>query len=165
MFGQQFISWLKSKLGKYSGNRRTFSDKRRFCIALYFAIEYCVRHLSDCSLVSRIITCTLLVNPFCSFERDLAAEARRVNENEVQNALDLLTNPQRNCALQVLVSDSSGVDIEELVSMGYLHSELTILDCNYGYCAKVTCQGGCIRTSCWSKSRGQPACSNQPTER
>ena len=62
----------------------------------------CVRHLSDCSLVSRIITCTLLVNLFCSFERDLAAEALRVNENDVQKALDLLTNPERNCALQVL---------------------------------------------------------------
>ena len=62
----------------------------------------CVRHLSDCSLVSRIITCTLLVNLFCSFDRDLAAQALRVNENEVQKALDLLTNPERNCALQVL---------------------------------------------------------------
>ncbi|CAL9764793.1 unnamed protein product, partial [Musa acuminata subsp. burmannicoides] len=51
------------------------------------------------------------------FDRDLAAQALRVNENEVKKALDLLTNPERNCALLVLVSDSSGADIEELVSL------------------------------------------------
>ncbi|URE43890.1 Ribonuclease III domain [Musa troglodytarum] len=36
------------------------------------------------------------------FERDLAAEALRVNENDAQKALDLLTDPEKNCALQLL---------------------------------------------------------------
>ncbi|CAL9056662.1 unnamed protein product [Musa banksii] len=66
------------------------------------------------------------------FERDLAAEALRVNENDVQKALDLLTNPERNCALQsrlekrrkLGVSGSSGADIEELVSLGYNRSSV-----------------------------------------
>ncbi|CAL9122894.1 unnamed protein product, partial [Musa textilis] len=92
----------------------------------------CVEHLSDCSLVSRIITCTLLVNLFCSFERDLAAEALKVNENDVQKALDLLTNPERNCALQrrkLGASSSSGADIEELVSLGHDRSlGISLLD-------------------------------------
>ncbi|RRT55481.1 hypothetical protein B296_00032323 [Ensete ventricosum] len=79
--------------------------------------EILYRHLSDCSPVSRIMACTLIVNLFCSFERDLAAEALRVNDNDVQKALDLLTNPERNCALQVL-------DIEELVSLGYNRSSV-----------------------------------------
>ncbi|CAL9187608.1 unnamed protein product [Musa hybrid cultivar] len=51
------------------------------------------------------------------FDRDLAAQALRVNENEVKKALDLLTIPERNCALLLGVSDSSGADIEELVSL------------------------------------------------
>ncbi|URE43888.1 Ribonuclease III domain [Musa troglodytarum] len=38
------------------------------------------------------------------FERDLAAEALRVNENDAQKALDLLTDPEKNCALQLLES-------------------------------------------------------------
>ncbi|CAL9097009.1 unnamed protein product [Musa acuminata var. zebrina] len=54
------------------------------------------------------------------FDRDLAAQALRVNENEVQKALDLLTNPERNCALL----DSSGADIEELVSLWYNRSSV-----------------------------------------
>ncbi|CAL9056665.1 unnamed protein product, partial [Musa banksii] len=54
------------------------------------------------------------------FDRDLAAQALRVNENEVQKALDLLTNPERYCALQ----DSSGADIEELVSLWYNRSSV-----------------------------------------
>ncbi|CAD5179902.1 unnamed protein product [Musa acuminata subsp. malaccensis] len=123
---QPAVHFLVEELGKYSGNRRIFSDKERFCIALYFAREYCVRHLSDCSLVSRINTCTLLVNLFCSFDRDLAAQALRVNENEVQKALDLLTNPESpsESTWKLGVSDSSGADVEELVSMGYNRSSV-----------------------------------------
>ncbi|KAL0903388.1 hypothetical protein M5K25_027764 [Dendrobium thyrsiflorum] len=34
------------------------------------------------------------------FERYLAAEALRVNDNDTQKALDLLTDPEKNCALQ-----------------------------------------------------------------
>ncbi|PKA51493.1 hypothetical protein AXF42_Ash002858 [Apostasia shenzhenica] len=34
------------------------------------------------------------------FERFLAAEALRVNENDAQKALDLLTDPEKNCSLQ-----------------------------------------------------------------
>nr|CAD1839499.1 unnamed protein product [Ananas comosus var. bracteatus] len=34
------------------------------------------------------------------FEKYLAAEALRINENDAQKALDLLTDPEQNCALQ-----------------------------------------------------------------
>ncbi|XP_065011916.1 uncharacterized protein LOC103989869 [Musa acuminata AAA Group] len=36
---QPAVHFLVEELGKYSGNRRIFSDKERFCIALYFARE------------------------------------------------------------------------------------------------------------------------------
>ncbi|CAL9097003.1 unnamed protein product [Musa acuminata var. zebrina] len=68
------------------------------------------------------------------FDRDLAAQALRVNENEVQKALDLLTNPERNCALQLGVLDSSGADIEELVSMAYNRS--SVVDAVQRSCTK-----------------------------
>jgi hypothetical protein len=35
------------------------------------------------------------------FEKYLAAEALRASENDVEKALDLLTTPEQNCALQV----------------------------------------------------------------
>lgn len=35
------------------------------------------------------------------FEKELAAEALRRNENDTQNALDDLTNPETNTAIQV----------------------------------------------------------------
>ncbi|PKU81667.1 hypothetical protein MA16_Dca019665 [Dendrobium catenatum] len=38
--------------------------------------------------------------PRQGFERYLAAEALRVNDNDTQKALDLLTDPEKNCALQ-----------------------------------------------------------------
>jgi hypothetical protein len=40
--------------------------------------------------------------PHCGrFEKELAAEALRKNENDTQKALDDLTNPEANTALQV----------------------------------------------------------------
>lgn len=36
------------------------------------------------------------------FEKELAAEALRINENDAQKALDDLTNPETNSAIQVL---------------------------------------------------------------
>ena len=38
---------------------------------------------------------------FCSFEKELAAESLRRNENETQKALDDLTNPDTNSDIQV----------------------------------------------------------------
>ena len=38
---------------------------------------------------------------FSRFEKYLAAEALRINENDAEKALDLLTNPEENCILQV----------------------------------------------------------------
>jgi hypothetical protein len=38
------------------------------------------------------------------FEKYLAAEALRVSENDAEKALDLLTNPEQNCILQVCFS-------------------------------------------------------------
>uniref|UniRef100_J3M1Y5 UBA domain-containing protein n=1 Tax=Oryza brachyantha TaxID=4533 RepID=J3M1Y5_ORYBR len=37
------------------------------------------------------------------FEKKLAAEALRINENDSEKALDLLTDPERNCALQNII--------------------------------------------------------------
>ncbi|MQL92423.1 hypothetical protein Taro_025042 [Colocasia esculenta] len=75
------------------------------------------------------------------FERNLAAEALRVNENDTQKALDDLTNPEKNARLQVRVEKRRQrevarpreEDIEILVSMGFdrsrvvdaLHGSLT----------------------------------------
>lgn len=44
----------------------------------------------------------IFADHLCSFQRDLAAEALRLNENDTQRALDLLTDPERNFLLQVL---------------------------------------------------------------
>ncbi|CAL9764797.1 unnamed protein product [Musa acuminata subsp. burmannicoides] len=101
------------------------------------------------------------------FERDLAAEALRVNENDVQKALDLLTNPERNCALQSRLekrrklgeSGSSGADIEELVSLGYNRS--SVVDA----VQRSHTKEDALKLLVGSKFRGQPACYNQPTER
>ncbi|KAG6511264.1 hypothetical protein ZIOFF_029321 [Zingiber officinale] len=62
-----------------------------------------------------------------SFQRDLAAEALRVNENDTQKALDLLTDPERNFLLQSQLENRkkrrrarrTEADVKELVSMGY----------------------------------------------
>lgn len=43
----------------------------------------------------------LIVVPIHRFQKDLAAEALRRNENDTQKALDDLTNPETNSALQV----------------------------------------------------------------
>jgi hypothetical protein len=40
---------------------------------------------------------------FSRFEKYLAAEALRINENDAEKALDLLTDPEKNCVLQVCV--------------------------------------------------------------
>ncbi|KAJ6830465.1 NEDD8 ultimate buster 1 [Iris pallida] len=64
------------------------------------------------------------------FERDLAAEALRLNENDTQLALDLLTDPDKNNTLQAsklkhkIESRKAkalkfSADVEELVSMGH----------------------------------------------
>lgn len=37
------------------------------------------------------------------FEKKLAAEALRINENDADKALDLLTDPEQNCILQVIL--------------------------------------------------------------
>lgn len=44
------------------------------------------------------------MNDCCSFEKALAAEALRRNENDTQKALDDLTNPEVNATMQVLHS-------------------------------------------------------------
>ncbi|CAL9771991.1 unnamed protein product [Musa acuminata subsp. burmannicoides] len=66
------------------------------------------------------------------FERDLAAEALRVNENDAQKALDLLTDPEKNCALQSQLekrkksrtSQPTEADLEGLTSIGYDRSSV-----------------------------------------
>ncbi|URE49310.1 UBA [Musa troglodytarum] len=66
------------------------------------------------------------------FERDLAAEALRVNENDAQKALDLLTDPEKNCALQSQLekrkksrtSQPTEADVEGLTSIGYDRSSV-----------------------------------------
>ncbi|KAJ6850307.1 putative NEDD8 ultimate buster 1 [Iris pallida] len=64
------------------------------------------------------------------FERDLAAEALRLNENDTQLALDLLTDPDKNSALQHQISSRKAqrfsADVEELVSMG--HDRAAVMD-------------------------------------
>lgn len=45
---------------------------------------------------------TFDVNVLSRFEKLLAAEALRRNENDTQTALDDLTNPEKNATLQVL---------------------------------------------------------------
>lgn len=66
------------------------------------------------------------------FERDLAAEALRLNENDTQLALDLLTDPDKNSALQHTIESRKAkaqrfsADVEELVSMG--HNRAAVMD-------------------------------------
>ncbi|XP_052183356.1 uncharacterized protein LOC127795614 [Diospyros lotus] len=61
------------------------------------------------------------------FEKELAAEALRINENDLEKALSALTNPETNTAIQIDLEtrkrnrQRQKVDatIEELVSMGF----------------------------------------------
>lgn len=61
------------------------------------------------------------------FEKALAAEALRRNENDTQKALDDLTNPESNSAIQVEIEtkkrkrqrQAADAAIEELTSMGF----------------------------------------------
>lgn len=66
------------------------------------------------------------------FEKNLAAEALRRNENDFQKALDDLTNPETNSAIQLDIESrkrkreqrSSDARIEEVVSMGFDRSRV-----------------------------------------
>lgn len=66
------------------------------------------------------------------FEKELAAEALRRNENDSQKALDDLTNPESNSAIQLHIESrkrkrcQQAVDarIEQLVSMGFERSRV-----------------------------------------
>ncbi|KAD6795009.1 hypothetical protein R6Q59_021083 [Mikania micrantha] len=61
------------------------------------------------------------------FEKELAAESLRRNENEMQKALDDLTNPDTNSDIQVFIESrkkkrlrkTSDATIEKLVSLGF----------------------------------------------
>ncbi|PIA42247.1 hypothetical protein AQUCO_02000010v1 [Aquilegia coerulea] len=74
------------------------------------------------------------------FERSLAAEALRRNENDPQTALDDLTNPETNSSIQASINERKGkrlrqattAIIEELVSMGFERSRGCIT-CLIGY--------------------------------
>lgn len=66
------------------------------------------------------------------FEKELAAEALRRNENDTQKALDDLTNPETNSAIQLDIESrkrkrqrqANEAAIEELISMGFERSEV-----------------------------------------
>eukprot|EP00262_Sarcandra_glabra_P006040 TRINITY_DN1806_c0_g1_i1.p1 TRINITY_DN1806_c0_g1~~TRINITY_DN1806_c0_g1_i1.p1 ORF type:complete len:586 (-),score=141.30 TRINITY_DN1806_c0_g1_i1:263-1936(-) len=66
------------------------------------------------------------------FEKLFAAEALRRNENDIQKALDDLTNPETNAIIQLHVEskkrkrgvEAADADIEELVSMGFERSRV-----------------------------------------
>ncbi|KAB5514587.1 hypothetical protein DKX38_028493 [Salix brachista] len=71
--------------------------------------------------------------PQCGrFEKELAAEALRKNENDTQKALDDLTNPEANTALQRNIElrkrrrqqRATEATIEQLVSMGFERSRV-----------------------------------------
>lgn len=59
--------------------------------------------------------------------RDLAAESLRRYENDFQEALDALTNPEVNSKIQVYIESRKrkrqeqrvGITVDELVSMGF----------------------------------------------
>ncbi|OIT36111.1 PREDICTED: NEDD8 ultimate buster 1 [Nicotiana attenuata] len=61
------------------------------------------------------------------FEKELAAEALRRNENDTQKALDDLTNPEANASIQIHIESrkkkrlrqAENAVIEEIVSMGF----------------------------------------------
>ncbi|KAK4854626.1 hypothetical protein QYF36_026951 [Acer negundo] len=64
------------------------------------------------------------------YEKELAAEALRRNENDTEKALDDLTNPESNSSIQLEIESrkrkrhqkSTNVNIEQLVSMGFERS-------------------------------------------
>lgn len=65
------------------------------------------------------------------FEKELAAEALRRNENDTQKALDDLTNPEANSSIQIHIESrkkkrlrqAANASIEELVCMGFPREE------------------------------------------
>ncbi|XP_057968287.1 uncharacterized protein LOC131157874 [Malania oleifera] len=72
------------------------------------------------------------------FEKELAAEALRRNENDIQKALDDLTNPKTNSAIQLDIESRKAkrqrqdAEIEELVSMGFERSRVVAAVQAYG---------------------------------
>ncbi|KAK4854186.1 hypothetical protein QYF36_020239 [Acer negundo] len=64
------------------------------------------------------------------YEKELAAEALRRNENDTEKALDDLTNPESNSSIQLEIESrkrkrhqkSTNVNIEQLVAMGFERS-------------------------------------------
>ncbi|KAI9191094.1 hypothetical protein LWI28_003534 [Acer negundo] len=65
-----------------------------------------------------------------AYEKELAAEALRRNENDTEKALDDLTNPESNSSIQLEIESrkrkrhqkSTNVNIEQLVAMGFERS-------------------------------------------
>ncbi|CAA7013273.1 unnamed protein product [Microthlaspi erraticum] len=67
------------------------------------------------------------------YVRDLAAESLRRSENDFQEALDALTNPEVNSKIQVFIESRKrkrqeqrvGITVDELVSMGFERGQAT----------------------------------------
>jgi len=63
----------------------------------------------------------------CRYARELAAESLRRNENDIQKALDILTDPKVNSTIQAYIESRKrkrqeqlvGISVAELVSMGF----------------------------------------------
>ncbi|XAR66832.1 hypothetical protein NMG60_11013181 [Bertholletia excelsa] len=74
------------------------------------------------------------------FEKELAAEALRRNENDTQKALDDLTNPESNSSIQLDIDSrkrrrlrqASDAAIEELISMGFPRAAVVAAVREYG---------------------------------
>ncbi|KAG7579008.1 Ubiquitin-associated domain [Arabidopsis thaliana x Arabidopsis arenosa] len=67
------------------------------------------------------------------YARDLAAESLRRNENDIQKALDILTDPKVNSTIQAYIESRKrkrqeqlvGISVDELVSMGFERGRAT----------------------------------------
>ncbi|PHT42447.1 hypothetical protein CQW23_16472 [Capsicum baccatum] len=74
------------------------------------------------------------------FEKELAAESLRQNENDTQKALDDLTNPETNSLIQNHIElrkkkrlrQAADASIEELVSMGFPREAVAAAICSFG---------------------------------
>ncbi|URE49309.1 UBA [Musa troglodytarum] len=106
--------------------------KLRFRSVLYLAMECVYSFTYNAALMKYDFDEEESEQEQLLFERDLAAEALRVNENDAQKALDLLTDPEKNCALQSQLekrkksrtSQPTEADVEGLTSIGYDRSSV-----------------------------------------
>ncbi|KAG5226015.1 NEDD8 ultimate buster [Salix suchowensis] len=125
---RKFLASAQEKFFQWKGKRENRKGKMTFVEEMKSCKEqkrYGVTPLKKAVDLQRLTEVVSI-----GFEKELAAEALRKNENDTQKALDDLTNPEANTALQRNIElrkrrrqqRATEATIEQLVSMGFERS-------------------------------------------